>query len=74
MKLATINNAYKEDAKQVLEDAIKEEFDTVVVLGFHKEDNLFSIKASGMQDRLVILGALEEAKSNIILGGYVTGE
>jgi len=46
--------------------------DTVVVMLFWKAQNQFMIKTSMQQDRLSLIGAIEEAKAKIIKDGYAS--
>lgn len=70
LKTLTIPDHHKEQAKVVLNEAIDEEPDTVIVLCFWKARNQFNIKTSAIQDRLTLLGALEEAKHKVLVDGY----
>jgi len=70
LKTLTIPNQYKVNAKAVLNEAIDEEPDTVIVLAFWKDRGQFKIKTSMVQDRLMMIGALEEAKNKVITDGY----
>jgi hypothetical protein len=47
-----------------------EEPDTVIVLCFWKDRGQFKIKTSMIPDRLMLIGAIEEAKNKIITDGY----
>lgn len=60
---------YKVNAKMVLNEAIDEEPDAVIVLTFHRGTGQFGIKCSKVEDRLALIGALEEAKNHIIVTG-----
>ena len=70
LKSITIPNQYKVDAKAVLNEAIDEEPDTALVLCFWKDRGQFKIKTSMVPDRLMLIGALEEAKNKLITDGY----
>jgi len=70
-KPVAINDQYKEQAKVILNEALEEEPDTVIVLCFWKDRGQFMIKTSAVPDRLKLIGALEEAKNKIITDGYV---
>jgi hypothetical protein len=70
LKTLTIPDRYKVEAKAVLNEAIDEAPDTVIVLAFWKDQGQFKIKTSAIQDRLVLVGALEEAKNKILVDGY----
>ena len=70
LKSATIPDYHKVQAKLTLNEAIYEEPDTVIVLCFWKDRGQFKIKSSTMQDRLQVIGALEEAKMHVIYKGY----
>lgn len=72
LKTLTIPDRYKVEAKAVLNEAIDELPDTVIVLCFWKDQGQFKIKTSAMQDRLVLVGALEEAKNKILVDGYAS--
>ena len=61
---------YKVAAKATLDEARCEEPDAVVVLMFHRGSGQFKIKCSKVEDRLSLIGALEEAKNHIIVNGY----
>lgn len=63
---------YKVAAKVTLDDARDEEPDAVIVLMFHRGTGQFKIKSSKVQDRLALIGALEEAKNHIIVTGYAS--
>lgn len=66
-----IKDHHKEQAAAILNEALDEEPDTVIVLAFWKDKGQFKIKVSTIPDRLTLIGALEEAKSKIITDGYV---
>lgn len=70
LKSITIPNQYKVDAKAVLNEAIDEQPDTAIVLCFWKDRGQFKIKTSMVPDRLMLIGALEEAKNKLITDGY----
>ena len=70
LKSITIPTQYKVDAKAVLNEAIDEEPDTAIVLCFWKDRGQFKIKTSMVPDRLMLIGALEEAKNKLITDGY----
>jgi hypothetical protein len=70
LKTATIPDHHKVQAKIILNEAIDEQPDTVIVLCFWKDKGQFKIKSSTASDRLMVIGALEEAKSKFILDGY----
>lgn len=63
---------YKVNAKAVLNEAIDEEPDAVIVLMFHRGTGQFKIKCSKVEDRLSLIGALEEAKNHVIVNGYTS--
>lgn len=65
-------NAYRDNAKETLEEAISETPDSVVVMCFWKASQQFRIKTSAIQDRLSLIGAIEEAKNKIITDGYAS--
>jgi hypothetical protein len=71
LKTAIIPDHHKVQAKIILNEAIDEEPDSVIVLCFWKDRGQFKIKASTTADRLVIIGALEEAKLKFQMDGYV---
>lgn len=71
LKSLTIPDHHKVQARRMLTEAIDEEPDTVIVLCFWKDRGHFRIKSSTAADRLVIIGALEEAKNKFITDGYV---
>jgi hypothetical protein len=70
LKTATIPDHHKVQAKTLLNEAIDEEPDSVIVLCFWKDRGQFKIKCSTVPDRLMLIGAMEEAKNKIILDGY----
>lgn len=65
-------DTYKVAAKATLDEARDEEPDAVIVLMFHRGTGQFKIKCSKVEDRLSLIGALEEAKNHIIVNGYTT--
>lgn len=71
LKTATIPDHHKVQATATLNEAIDESPDTVIVLCFWKDRGQFKIKTSTATDRLVIIGALEEAKLKFQMDGYV---
>ncbi len=71
LKTATIPDRHKMKARATLNEAIDESPDTVIVLCFWKDRGQFKIKSSTTSDRLVIIGALEEAKIKFQMDGYV---
>lgn len=72
MKAVTIPDHHKTQAKALLNEAIDEEPDTVIVMCFWKDKGQFKIKTSTASDRLMVIGALEEAKNKFIMDGYAT--
>jgi len=72
LKSATIPDHHKVQAKITLNEAIDQEPDTVIVLSFWKDKGQFKILTSTASDRLVIIGALEEAKNKFIMDGYTS--
>jgi len=66
-----IRNHHKDQAEAVLQEAIEEMPDSVIVLCFFNTSKNFKIKVSTIPDRLTLIGALEEAKNKIITDGYV---
>ena len=72
LKTLTIPDHHKVQAKITLNEAIDEEPDTVIVLCFWKDKGQFKIKASTTQDRLQLIGALEEAKNHVLVTGYAS--
>jgi hypothetical protein len=72
LKTLTIPNHYQVDAKATLQEAMDETPDTVIVLCFWKDRGQFKIKTSAVQDRLMLIGALEESKNKIITDGYTS--
>ena len=65
-------DTYKVAAKATLDEARDEEPDAVIVLMFHRGTVQFKIKCSKVEDRLALIGALEEAKNHIIVNGYAS--
>jgi len=72
LRTATIPDYHKVQAKATLNEAIDEQPDTVIVLCFWKDKGQFKIKSSTASDRLMVIGALEEAKNKFILDGYAS--
>ena len=72
LKTLTIPDHHKVQAKALLNEAIDEAPDTVIVLCFWKDKGQFKIKTSTASDRLMVIGALEEAKNKFITDGYAT--
>lgn len=72
LKSATIPDHHKVQAKIILNEAIDEEPDSVIVLCFWKDKGQFKIKVSTVPDRLQLIGALEEAKQKLIMDGYAS--
>ena len=70
LKTATIPDHHKVQANVILNEAIDEAPDTVIVLCFWKDKGQFKIKTSTASDRLIVLGALEEAKLKFQMDGY----
>ena len=63
---------YKVNATATLNEAIDEEPDAVIVLMFHRGTGQFKIKCSKIEDRLSLIGALEEAKNHVLVNGYAS--
>ena len=61
---------YKVDAKATLNEAIDEEPDVAIVLLFNRGTGQFKIRSSKVENRLELIGAMEEAKNHIIVTGY----
>ncbi len=72
LKTLTIPDHHKVQAKATLSEAIDEQPDTVIVLCFWKDKGQFKIKTSTAPDRLMLIGALEEAKNKFIMDGYTS--
>ena len=70
IKALEIPEHHKANAKAMLQEAMDEEPDTVIVLAFWKDRGQFKIKSSSASDRLFVLGALEEAKHKFMMDGY----
>lgn len=70
LRTLTIPDHHKVQAKALLNEAIDEAPDTVIVLCFWKDKGQFKIKTSTASDRLMVLGALEEAKLKFQMDGY----
>ncbi len=71
LKTATIPDHHKVNAKKLLNEAIDEEPDSVIVLCFWKNTSNFKIKSSSSPDRLAMIGALEEAKNHVLVTGLI---
>lgn len=67
--IKSIEQENREDAKQLLQEAIEQEYDSVIVLGFRHKAHQFSIRSSKIHQRLELLGALREAEHHVINGG-----
>lgn len=61
---------YKVAARATLNEAADEEPDAVIVLMFHRGSGQFKIKCSKIENRLELVGALEEAKNHVLVTGY----
>jgi len=72
LKPLVIPDHHKTQAKAMLNEAIEEAPDTVIVLCFWKDRGQFKIKSSTAADRLMVIGALEEAKNKFIMDGYTS--
>ena len=71
LKTLSIPDHHKVQARAMLNEAIDEAPDTVIVLCFWKDRGQFKIKTSTAPDRLMLIGALEEAKLKFHMDGYV---
>jgi pyrrolidone-carboxylate peptidase len=70
IKPVDIPNQYKEAAQEALQDVMEESPDMVIILSFWKDRGQFKIKTSMVPDRLMLIGAIEEAKAKVISDGY----
>jgi hypothetical protein len=70
IKPVDIPDQYKEAAAEVLQEAMEESPDSVIILAFWKNQGQFKIKTSMIPDRLMLIGALEEAKTKVLMDGY----
>ena len=70
LKPVDIPNQYREAAQEALQDVMDENPDTVIILSFWKDRGQFKIKTSMVPDRLMLIGAIEEAKAKVISDGY----
>jgi hypothetical protein len=70
LKPVDIPNQYKEAAQEALQAVMEENPDTVIILSFWKDRGQFKIKTSMVPDRLMLIGAIEEAKAKVISDGY----
>ena len=69
LKPVDIPNQYKEAAQEALQDVMDENPDTVIILSFWKDRGQFKIKTYMVPDRLMLIGAIEEAKAKVISDG-----
>ncbi len=60
LKEVPYNRIYKNSAKEILEEALEEDFDTVVVVGF--KGTYISTKYSANTSFIKTIGAMEQAK------------
>jgi len=72
IKPVDIPNQYREAAQEALQDVMDENPDTVIILSFWKDRGQFKIKTSMVPDRLMLIGAIEEAKAQVIKDGYAS--
>jgi hypothetical protein len=72
IKPVDIPNQYKEAAQEALQEVMEESPDTVIILSFWKDRGQFKIKTSMVPDRLMLIGAIEEAKAKVISDGYAS--
>ena len=72
LKPVDIPNQYREAAQEALQDVMDENPDTVIILSFWKDRGEFKIKTSMVPDRLMLIGAIEEAKAKVISDGYAS--
>jgi hypothetical protein len=72
LKPVDIPNQYREAAQEALQDVMDENPDTVIILSFWKDRGQFKIKTSMVPDRLMLIGAIEEAKAKVISDGYAS--
>ena len=72
LKPVDIPNQYREAAQEALQDVMEENPDTVIILSFWKDRGQFKIKTSMVPDRLMLIGAIEEAKAKVISDGYAS--
>jgi hypothetical protein len=70
LKPVDIPNQYREAAQEALQEVMEENPDTVIILSFWKDRGQFKIKTSMVPDRLMLIGAIEEAKAKVISDGY----
>ena len=66
-KPVAIKSDYKNDARSVIEAAIEQDFEAVVVVGYR--DGRAWIKRSKIISRHQLIGAIEEAKAEIMAAG-----
>ena len=57
-------NEFKRHSSEVLDSAISEDFDSVVVVGY--KDGSVHISSSNMEDIVKVVGAIEVAKAEVI--------
>ena len=62
-KLSLVTDLIHRDAKEVLEDAIKEDFETIIIFGF-RDGKVFTRK-SRSKNALELLGALRAAECEV---------
>jgi len=67
VEIVRIDRDYLADARALLEEAARMEFENVIVLGF--KDGKMHIQASAHPDTLRLMGALEAAKLEMWCGG-----
>jgi hypothetical protein len=68
----SISDTYKQAAAEMLHEALDENPDSVIVMLFWKDRGQFKIKVSQIPDRLMLIGAIEEAKNKVITDGYAS--
>ena len=64
-ELSLIKSDYKEDSKAVLESAIEQDFDSVIVLGY--KNGTVACQYSKIESITRVIGALEYAKHRLLI-------
>jgi len=67
--IKSIEEENREDAAALLNEFIRDEYDSVIILGFRHKKHEFTIKSSRVHNRLELLGAMREAEHHLITSG-----
>lgn len=72
MSVTKLPNKKQEYVLEILDNAIDQEFDEIIIVGFHKKKH--TLLHSPLSDGIKIIGALTMVQYELLMSGEPTGE